>query len=302
MEQSLSKKTLDYPKWSSAAQNIFYTLFQSEVDWSICCNWAFARWTSDKFTLDHRPPQPTPEFCRATWRLSASQAAHFSIWYRSLPNLVISQNNPSSLVDASVKLWVVRFPGPDPSCGWRLDCRREWGLGRVEGWAGHTPRTNRPRPLGRPTIRARWEAAAREAVSGETCAADTHSGNRHLSQRDLNLTRVIWVDWETSKFAFLKNDMFSCLYVTHPIHPYQPIRHIDHVIMFYFSNNRPNISPPFPSLFYFCWTSWVFPSFSLYILLLLERPHNYARQSLLLPQGHSYQDFGTKKVLRKASF
>ena len=64
------------------------------------------------------------------------------------------------------------------------------GQGGGLGWA-LTPRTNRRRPLGRPTIRARWEAAAREAVSGETCAADTPSGNRHLSQRDLYLNTVI---------------------------------------------------------------------------------------------------------------
>ena len=210
MEQSLSKQTLDHPQWSPAAQNIFYTLLQSEVDWSICCNWAFARWTSEFYSR--------PSATSTNTRVLSSHLEAVSITGCPFLDLIsvtsklfISQNNPSFLVDASVKLWVVRFPGPDLSCGWRLHCRREWGLGRVEGWAGHTPRTNRPRPLGRPTIRARWEAAAREAVSGETCAADTPSGNRHLSQRDLYLNTVIWVDWETSKFAFLKNYNFSCL-------------------------------------------------------------------------------------------
>ena len=182
MEQSLSKKTLDYPKWSPTAQNIFYTLLQSEVDWSICCNWAFARWTSEFYSR--------PSATSTNTRVLSSHLEAVSITGCPFLDLIsvtsklfISQNNPSFLVDASVKLWVVRFPGPDLSCGWRLHCRREWGLGRVEGWAGHTPRTNRPRPLGRPTIRARWEAAGGRPWA-ERPAQQTHRAGTDTCRKE----------------------------------------------------------------------------------------------------------------------
>ena len=182
MEQSLSKQTLDHPQWSPAAQNIFYTLLQSEVDWSICCNWAFARWTSEFYSR--------PSATSTNTRVLSSHLEAVSITGCPFLDLIsvtsklfISQNNPSFLVDASVKLWVVRFPGPDLSCGWRLHCRREWGLGRVEGWAGHTPRTNRRRPLGRPTIRARWEAAGGRPWA-ESPAQQTHRAGTDTCRKE----------------------------------------------------------------------------------------------------------------------
>ena len=212
MEQSLSKQTLDHPQWSPAAQNIFYTLLQSEVDWSICCNWAFARWTSDSFTLDHRPPQPTPEFCRATWRLSASQAAHFSIWYRSLPSSLFHKTIPRSLL---MHL---------SSCEWFGFQGRTWAVGggctagESGVWAGwraglgtHQGQIDRARLEGRRSERDGRRRRGRPWAERPAQQTNTPSGNRHLSQRDLYLNTVIWVDWETSKFAFLKNYNFSCL-------------------------------------------------------------------------------------------
>ena len=121
----------------------------------------------------------------------------FNLKFYRVPNPAFAPNC------ASVNFWVERCGWRDVEW-WRLECRREWGLGRVEGWAGHlqgeiggggwegrgTERDERRRS-GRPRVArcADWTPTS----GTDTCQKQTQGTNNrrweHVNRINLRLDR-----------------------------------------------------------------------------------------------------------------